>query len=664
MPKITSPYVLIYASKKSLFDLKGLFVLFLFSFCFFTKGKAQSFALNTPANLNVAGNVEGGFTFADFDGNGMLDAAIGSDNNTGEFLIYLQAPLGTFTLTNTLVLTDFPIDPKARQVTSGDIDNDGDIDLLTTSRAAINIYKNNGAGVFTLWQDTNGVVGANPQLTVTGVTAVEFAGLIDTDGDGILEMIVDNNSSLHQYENDGTGVYTQVPDVTSGFTGAGVFGDYGTTIDYNNDGFVDIVVRRDGIASNPAEADIFQNDGTGFYTPFYGSNFIADDSNKGGVVCADFDNDGDFDIFWTDSSTNNNASVILTQTGIASGNFAITAVTVVDNGGGLSALPNSGNIDGITKGDVNNDGLVDLFLSDTTGGSYLLLNTSSGGTFSFSSNNLGLNTAVGSGAAEFVDIDNDGDLDLYVAVDGGNNQLWENTFANTDYLDVEVLFDNTTVSGGSGTRPALGATVVLTDCAGNVVSGIRDVNSASGHGSQNATTIKFGLPSGAGEFYRVVTSFVDDNGGANRVVVIRNVIPNSLPNQLLTVTNTTPSDPAEFTEISNVVENDPSPLGGGIDGSLVLEGLLATTSYDVDYLDDGVPVAATVVTDANGDLTISGLDEGNYTNITVEFATGCVTTTPASGSLVFDDIDNDGVGDSADLDEYYTACRCKGSKAC
>uniref|UniRef100_UPI000DBE102F beta strand repeat-containing protein n=1 Tax=Winogradskyella tangerina TaxID=2023240 RepID=UPI000DBE102F len=590
---------------------------------------AQSFSLNTPTNLDLGGTIEGGFTFGDFNGDGLLDAALGNHSSGGQLFIQLQGPVGTFT--NNGVFSG--LDARIRQVTAGDMDNDGDLDLLVASGTGNNLYifANDGTGTFTLWQQGGAAVGGRPALT--GFSSTEFATWIDSDGDGYLDIIVDNNTNILLFDNDGTGIFTLVPGATSGFTATGGFGDYGAAVDYNNDGFVDIAIRRDGTASTPAEADIYAGNGDGSYTPFYGLNFDASNGNKGGVVWADFDNDGDFDAIWTDFSTNNDATILIEQTGTGSGNFAIASVTVTNDGGGLTALPNTSDVDGVTQGDINHDGLVDLFLTNDSGTSFLLLNTSTGaGNFSFSSDNLGINVNANGEAAEFIDIDNDGDLDLYVAVTGGANQLWENTFTDTDYLDVEVLFDNTT-TGGTGTRPALGATIYLTDCAGNVLSGIREFNGASGHGSQNSSVVKFGLPLGASEYYRVVVSFVDDLGGSPRTIVYRNVIPNTLPNQKLVLSNTTTSDPSDFVTISNSVVTNPTFIGAS-DGSITLEGLLPNNNYTIDYLDDGVPVSASITSDGSGNVVISGLDAGDYTQIVASFSPICQSTPPFDLTLV------------------------------
>ena len=70
---------------------------------------------------------------------------------------------------------------------------------------------------------------------------------------------------------------------------------------------------------------------------------------------------------------------------------------------------------------------------------------------------------------------------------------------------------------------------------------------------------------------------------------------------------------------------DPSSCGGS-DGSITISGLVAGSTYDLGYDDDGTPVAsAGLVADASGEIVISGLDAGNYDNWSVDLL-GCTGT--------------------------------------
>ncbi len=73
---------------------------------------------------------------------------------------------------------------------------------------------------------------------------------------------------------------------------------------------------------------------------------------------------------------------------------------------------------------------------------------------------------------------------------------------------------------------------------------------------------------------------------------------------------------------------DPSSCGGS-DGSITISGLVAGSTYDVGYDDDGTPVAsAGLLADPSGEIVISGLDAGNYDNWSVDLF-GCTGTDAA-----------------------------------
>jgi gliding motility-associated-like protein len=65
-----------------------------------------------------------------------------------------------------------------------------------------------------------------------------------------------------------------------------------------------------------------------------------------------------------------------------------------------------------------------------------------------------------------------------------------------------------------------------------------------------------------------------------------------------------------------------NPSCGVSDGFITISGLDPGTAYNITYLDDGVPVAITLTSNAAGHVVINGLNAGNYTNILTNFA-GC-----------------------------------------
>ena len=98
---------------------------------------------------------------------------------------------------------------------------------------------------------------------------------------------------------------------------------------------------------------------------------------------------------------------------------------------------------------------------------------------------------------------------------------------------------------------------------------------------------------------------------------------NKIPGSLVSLGSKNPF----FTSFSNI----PASTNAGM---IVFTGLTSGESYTISYLDDGVLVPDTVyVADANGDIYITGLDSGTYTNITISFS-GCSTTVDTELILV------------------------------
>jgi hypothetical protein len=229
---------------------------------------------------------------ADFNGDGKIDVALFDSGNydrskggtlghpptlllgdgAGKFTAsdalaaaVLAAPKGTYLGT----FTD--ADLGVKDVASGDIDNDGDIDLWVESTGADNIVShfeiNQGGGVFTV--DPTRL----DRTTLLGPAAQDFfryghADLKDVDGDGWLDLVmlqIRDNDRTHINEssvvvyNDKTGhfplanrVALPTPDFYYGYTSA----DSVAYADLNGDGKLDMVVahtRNDGVTGPQAE---------------------------------------------------------------------------------------------------------------------------------------------------------------------------------------------------------------------------------------------------------------------------------------------------------------------------------------------------------------------------------------------------------------------------
>jgi Tfp pilus assembly protein PilF len=188
-------------------------------------------------------------TFADVDNDGRLDLfAIGADqrgyllHNTGGKFEDASAKAGITNLAG------------ARKALFADFDHDGDLDLLLVGGPAVVAYRNNLDGTFT---DVTQASGFATNAGAGGET--RDAAFADFDGDGRIDLVVvreKGNAAL--YRNVGG---RQFSDVSAA---SGITVDGGTAVavgDYNNDGFFDVFIA----GASSGGSSLWLNDGTGHF---------------------------------------------------------------------------------------------------------------------------------------------------------------------------------------------------------------------------------------------------------------------------------------------------------------------------------------------------------------------------------------------------------------
>lgn len=545
---------------------------------------------NAGSDIGITAAANGGFSWGDINEDGLLDLVVNTSSNTVGTRILIAEINGdgdhVFVDKTSVMCKHCTTVAKDRTSILADINHDGYLDMIRndayTNQIGPMIYLNQGPGagyafgVGTTHTPNKSIV---PSDFHDGKMNTEGIFLIDYDNDGWLDIGIENHNfgvDIFANPKDGTANFTCIDPAAAGLPTTATEGDYSAAADIDDDGDVDFVARKD------YAGDVYLNDGDGTFSG--GQDLgLADNNNKGGVVFADFDNDGDFDLYWTDDSGNQiwindgTGTLQATQTGSDDGEPWLSA--------GITA-PLTG-IDGCAAGDVNNDGKLDLFLTANSGTSYLFMNnTASDGILSFTQNNYGINVNGNGEGCSFADYDNDGDLDLYVNISGKANQLWRNSLNDggaNNYLFVEPRID----LGGGVYRAAIGANVVLEDCNGNVVSGIREVATASGHGTDAPDWVHFGLPNGASEYYTVVVKFVQKNGV--RTILRKSVEPSALTGQKVVMNDTD----AEDTGLCSSFPVEWLGFEGAWEGQAVnLVWLTATESgsdyYDVQRSSDGM----------------------------------------------------------------------------
>ena len=176
-----------------------------------------------------------------------------------------------------------------RGVEAGDIDRDGDWDLILANdfNKRPQILVNNGAGVFADQTTTR-----LPTTTMSSARA-QFG---DVDNDGDLDLVFCNNGTSRfgsgqpqLYLNDGAGVFT----ATSGYLPVGNISEQMDILFFDTDNDLDLDILLATRASSPNQSRLWKNDGTGRYTNI--AAFPAD-STSYSYDAGDIDGDGDLDL--------------------------------------------------------------------------------------------------------------------------------------------------------------------------------------------------------------------------------------------------------------------------------------------------------------------------------------------------------------------------------
>jgi hypothetical protein len=397
-------------------------------------------------------------------------------------------------------------------VSSIDFNNDGFIDIfLVNNGQPCRLFQNDSGVGFT---DVASTLGVNNNGNGRGNAIGDF------NNDGLTDIVIGNYSqSCILYRNDST-AFTNV--TTSAGMNLTSWGGSINWFDYNSDSRLDCYIGNDGI---PSHANyLFENNDLSTFTEVAASVGLTDDHSTLSTATADYDNDGDLDLFIGNQSGS--------PTGILYRNDGGTFTDVSTT----SSLETYSYTWGADWGDFDNDGDLDLYLANSNAANQCFVNNGDG-TFTESAATLGIADPTQSFSCGWADFDNDGDLDLYVAngssgVDklyrndgasftdvaalvGTNDMRHSNSttwvdFNNDGFLDLYLSnngSENRLYMSNAGNsnhwlelklvgvtvnRSAIGARVRIV--AGGS-SQIREVQGGSGHNGQNSLPVEFGLGS-------------------------------------------------------------------------------------------------------------------------------------------------------------------------
>lgn len=340
-----------------------------------------------------------------------------------------------------------------------DYDNDGDLDIYLVNGASQIVspdknpstnalYRNNGDGSFS----------NVTELTGTGSTSYGTGCTVgDYDNDGDLDLYIANFGPNVLYQNSGKGTFIDVS-MQSGVANS----QWGTSCafaDVDNDGnldlyitnYADYAVKNDkkcyvrgiwqycGPRSYPPDTDIFyHNNGNGMFTDLTEkSGFLDVPACHGlGVAFGDYDNDGDQDLYVANDQDPN---FLFQNQG--SGKFEETALL---SGVSYSDMGKEEAGMGTIFGDYDNDGLLDLTVSNFQKETNTLYHNEGSGFFADVTTLAGIGeitySYLGWGIA-FFDYNNDGYKDIFVA----NGHVLDNITdidRSTTYPQRNLLFRN------------------------------------------------------------------------------------------------------------------------------------------------------------------------------------------------------------------------------
>lgn len=329
---------------------------------------------------NITG-ITGGYNNCIVDMNGDYLDDIVSAVSTAQLAISYQQAGGTFT-TTTFTVPNTSILPSW-SIAAGDYDNNGYNDLIYGSGSGVAFLKANGDG-------TGYTTDRKAQAYL-----VQRTNFVDINNDGKLDAFAcDDNAPNRYYMNDGTNlnhIQGGIGDFPSG-------GNYASNwFDFDNDGKVDVYIAKCGQGGSGVGGNIDQlhrNNGNGTFTNVAAEAGMANPEQTWSGACGDFNNDGWMDVVVGVNSASNGLTNVKrnngdgTFTSVTSGSGYDTNTGLgreyvaqdFDNDGFLDVLgsgntimfgdgnfhftanPNTYNISAVDRpiGDLNNDGFLDI----------------------------------------------------------------------------------------------------------------------------------------------------------------------------------------------------------------------------------------------------------------------------------------------------------------
>lgn len=489
--------------------------------------------------LTMGNTHTGGVAWFDYNGDHWPDVFV-SNGGQEAFFLYRNNGDGTFTPKHDLIQKPAQF-VEAAGARFGDIDNDGDDDLLVLGDTPYPmngheanpycgwgqgcgpnmLYINNGNGTFSEEAGSRGLLDDRGWRNICG-------GLSDYDLDGDLDTYFGNwamNSAIETdcangidddedlmtdeedtecqgggdldnfdktYKNDGTGHFVESTD-TTGIDGAGRDVLACMWFDLDFDLLPDLYITNtsdpdlhDNGKLESADDNFYKNlDGEHFEDIFFEDPNMGDDAWTGmGMDIGDYDNDGDWDFYLTDRYIQDDPSPRgnVLYNGTPEGGWTDNLCDEADLCMGHSAWPTN-------WVDFDNDGLSDLWIGSTRPEIPDMVYFNEGdGTFALhDQEDFDARREYTRGGA-VADYDGDGDVDVFVWVDLGSSRLFDN---DLDTRGGDNHWAELELSGVTSNRSAIGAVLRFTTADG--VTQLRKISGGDSAHSQSMAIVHVGL---------------------------------------------------------------------------------------------------------------------------------------------------------------------------
>ncbi len=403
---------------------------------FFFSGQiahAQRFTQVSTGSIATTNLSSGGCSWADYNHDGYPDLYVSNTSTSNQ--LFKNNGDGTFQeVTTGGIVTDGGISNSA---VWGDYDNDGNLDLFVSNNPPQNmspqlnfLYKNNGP-------PTYGFTAVSTPATQTHANYTWSSSWVDYDNDGDLDLHMPDNKHLAKdyfYENNGMGGFTAVTPsfVTPLVESTGI----ASWIDYDHDGDQDLFMIKSGRSHFSGREDhrmyhnLLKETGTLSFSQVTTAAIVKHRDLDFQASWGDYDNDGDMDVYLGNFDNHN----YLYRN---NGDSLFTRMTF-----GPHVQENNATL-GSTWADFDNDGDLDLYVLNTNLQASRYYENDGSGNFStqlFSAIGPPVSNISAAQGCATADFNNDGYLDLFVAnsfsAANARNYLYRNNGGSNHFIAI------------------------------------------------------------------------------------------------------------------------------------------------------------------------------------------------------------------------------------